>query len=87
MEWNLGLNGHTILAIGQPSLDPPPPHHHLTHNIILSPKMMIVQGFKHPISYIGVCYANTPQNAGYVALTTTLDLTTLFEVLFLACVD
>ena len=32
--------------------------------IILSPKMMILQTVKHPISHIGVCYSNTSQKRG-----------------------
>ena len=29
--------------------------------IILSPKMMSLQGVRNPIEYIGMCYANTPR--------------------------
>ena len=32
--------------------------------IVLSPKMMILQGVKHPLSYVEVCYANDPQTEG-----------------------
>ena len=35
--------------------------------IILSPKMMILQGVGHPISYLGVCYANDPNIGRYGA--------------------
>ena len=34
--------------------------------IIWSPKMMILQGVKHPMSYSGVCCTNTPKSRGYV---------------------
>ena len=44
--------------------------------------MMVVQGVNHAISYIGVCYANSPQNGGYVGLTPAPDLMILFEVMW-----
>ena len=34
---------------------------------LLSPKMTILQGVRHPISYIGVCYVNDRQKRGYVS--------------------
>ena len=50
--------------------------------IIFSPKMMILQGVGHPVPYLGVSYANDPQKGGYMAYAPTLDLTTLFEVIY-----
>ena len=44
-------------------------------------QMMILQRFRHPISCIGVCYANTPQKPGHMALVPALDLTVLFQVI------
>ena len=40
---------------------------------------MMLQGIKHRISYIRVCYGNPPQ---YMLLVPALDLTTFFEVIF-----
>ena len=84
MEWGLGLNQHTRVAIGQPWFVPQPPNfpsqksgtevkrgwrgqNRKIHWGIfpkMSPKMMILQGVKHRISYIEVCYANIPPNGG-----------------------
>ena len=50
-----------------------------TVGLISSPKMMILQGVEHRMSYSAVCCANTPRKREYVALTPALDLTTLFE--------
>ena len=48
--------------------------------IIFSPKMMVLQGVGHLVPYLGVSYANDPQNGGYMVYAPALDLTTLFEV-------
>ena len=45
--------------------------------------MMILQGVGHPVPYLGVLYANDPKKGGYMAYAPALDLTTLFEVIFL----
>ena len=37
---------------------------------------MILQGVGHPISCIGVCYANDPKKGGYMTPAPALDLTT-----------
>ena len=47
--------------------------------INLSPKMIVLQGVRHPIPLLGVCYTNDPQNG---ACGPALDLTALFEVIF-----
>ena len=44
--------------------------------IVLSSIIMILQGLRHPISCLGVCYANDPQKGGCMASAPTLDLTT-----------
>ena len=49
--------------------------------IVLSHKMMILQGFRPPIPHLGVCDMNDPKG-GYMAPTPALDLTTLFEVIW-----
>ena len=46
--------------------------------------MMILQGVGHPVPYLGVLYANDPKKGGYMAYTPALDLTTLFEVIFVS---
>ena len=43
--------------------------------------MMILQGVRHLVPYLGVSYANDPKKGGYMAYTPALDLTTLFEVI------
>ena len=48
--------------------------------------MMILQGVGHPVEYLGVWYANDPKKGGYMAYAPVLDLTTLFEVIFLLMV-
>ena len=40
--------------------------------MVLLGKIMILQKVGHPISCLGVCYANDPKKGGYM----TLDLTT-----------
>ena len=37
---------------------------------------MILQGVGHPISCLGVCYANDPKKGGYMTPAPALDLTT-----------
>ena len=44
--------------------------------------MMILQGVRHPVPYLGVSYANDPKKGGCMAYAPALDLTTLFEVIF-----
>ena len=44
--------------------------------IVLSGKIMILQGVEIPISCLGVCYTNDPLKGGCVASAPTLDLTT-----------
>ena len=44
--------------------------------------MMILQGVRHLVPYLGVSYANDPKKGGYMAYVPALDLTTLFEVIF-----
>ena len=45
--------------------------------IIVSPKMMMLQGVRRQKPYIGVCYAHDPQRGGgYTTLAPALDLTT-----------
>ena len=43
--------------------------------IVLLGKIMILQGVGHPISCLGVCYANDPQKGGYTTPAPALDLT------------
>ena len=50
--------------------------------VVCCPKMMILQGVEHPVSYLGVSYANGPKKGGrYMAYVIALDGTTLFEVI------
>ena len=44
--------------------------------MVLLGKIMILQGVGHPISCLGVCYANDPKKGGYTPLAPALDLTT-----------
>ena len=44
--------------------------------MVLLGKIMILQGVGHPISCLGVCYANDPKKGGYMTPTSALDLTT-----------
>ena len=44
--------------------------------MLLLGKIMILQGVGHPISCLGVCYANDPKKGGYTPLAPALDLTT-----------
>ena len=44
--------------------------------IVLSGKIMIPQGVGHPISCLGVCYANDPPKGGCMASVPAVDLTT-----------
>ena len=44
--------------------------------MVLLGKIMILQGVGHPISCLGVCYANDPQKGGYMTPAPALDLTT-----------
>ena len=46
------------------------------------PKMMILQGVRHPIQYLGVCYVNDPKKGGFMAPAPVLGLTALFKVIF-----
>ena len=49
--------------------------------------MMILQGVGHPVPYLGVLYANDPKKGGYMAYAPALDLTTLFEVIWMCKVQ
>ena len=44
--------------------------------MVLLGKIMILQGVGHPISCLGVCYANDPKKGGYMTPAPALDLTT-----------
>ena len=44
--------------------------------MVLLGKIMILQGVGHPISCLGVCYANDPKKGGYTTPAAALDLTT-----------
>ena len=44
--------------------------------MLLLGKIMILQRVGHPISCLGVCYANDPQKGGYMTPAPALDLTT-----------
>ena len=44
--------------------------------MLLLGKIMILQGVRHPISCLGVCYANDPKKGGYMTPAPALDLTT-----------
>ena len=44
--------------------------------MVLLGKIMILQGVRHPISCLGVCYANDPKKGGYTTPVPALDLTT-----------
>ena len=44
--------------------------------MLLLGKIMILQGVGHPISCLGVCYANDPKKGGYMTPAPALDLTT-----------
>ena len=44
--------------------------------MVLLGKIMILQGVGHPISCLGVCYANDPPKGGYTTPAPALDLTT-----------
>ena len=44
--------------------------------MVLLGKIRILQGVGHPISCLGVCYANDPQKGGYTTPAPALDLTT-----------
>ena len=44
--------------------------------MVLLGKIMILQGVGHPISCLGVCYANDPKKGGYMTPASALDLTT-----------
>ena len=44
--------------------------------MVLLGKIMILQGVGHPISCLGVCYANDPKKGGYMTPAPVLDLTT-----------
>ena len=44
--------------------------------MVLLGKIMILQGVGHPISWLGVCYANDPKKGGYTTPAPALDLTT-----------
>ena len=44
--------------------------------MVLLGKIMILHGVGHPISCLGVCYANDPQKGGYTTPAPALDLTT-----------
>ena len=53
------------------------PHNQKIHwGMVLLGKIMILQGVGHPISCLGVCYANDPQKGGYTTPAPALDLTT-----------
>ena len=45
--------------------------------------MMILQGVRHLMPYLGACYTNDPKRGGYniMAPSPALDLTTLFKVI------
>ena len=74
-----GLSQHTAATICNEVLDPPPPkgvprygggggaggQNRKNHwGINSSPKMMVLQGVRHPIPSLGVCYANDPKRGG-----------------------
>ena len=42
-------------------------------------KIMILQGVRHQILCLGVCYANDPQKGGYTTPAPALDLTTFLR--------
>ena len=58
--WPEAPEGEGGLASWDPRSRTPPP----SWGIILSPKLMILQGVGYPISYIGVCCTNDPQKWG-----------------------
>ena len=96
---DLGLNPHTAAAIRKEVLTPPPhpppkkgypgtggwggQNRKIHGGIIFSPKMMILQGVRHPVPNLEVSYANDPKKGGWMAHAPALDLTTLFEVICL----
>ena len=49
--------------------------------MVLLGKIMILQGVGHPISCLGVCYANDPKKGGYTTPAPALGLTTSLEVI------
>ena len=53
--------------------------------MVLLGKIMILQGVGHPISCLGVCYANDPKKGGYTTPAPALDLTTSLRGDFLVC--
>ena len=53
--------------------------------MLLLGKIMILQGVGHPISCLGVCYANDPKKGGYTTPAPALDLTTSLRGDFLHC--
>ena len=52
--------------------------------MVLLGKIMILQGVGHPISCLGVCYANDPKKGGYTTPAPALDLTTSLRRDFLS---
>ena len=52
--------------------------------MVLLGKIMILQGVGHPISCLGVCYANDPKKGGYMTPAPALDLTTSLRGDFLS---
>ena len=52
--------------------------------MLLLGKIMILQGVGHPISCLGVCYANDPKKGGYMTPAPALDLTTSLRGDFVA---
>ena len=52
--------------------------------MILSPKMMILHGVRHPISWIGICYAHGPQKVGVNGTRIVLDVATSLQGEFLS---
>ena len=76
---DLGLNPCTAATIRKKSFKPPPlkkwdpgrggggwrgQNQKIRWGIMLSPKMMILHGVRHPISHTGVCIANGPPKRG-----------------------
>ena len=58
------------------ALKAPPQNQKIHWGMVLLGKIMILQGVRHPISCLGVCYANDPPKGGYATPVPALDLTT-----------
>ena len=76
MERDLGPDRGTDAVISQANFDPlllpkkaAPKYRgwrgqQIDWGLVLSPKVMILQGVKYPITYLGACHANTPNVEG-----------------------